>query len=51
MIDAMTCTELPSAAMGPPSRSVKALSRDYEAGAILPSDCCGGGSNRMYPPV
>ena len=39
MIDAMTCRELPAAAMGPPSRSAEALSRDDEAGAILLSNC------------
>ena len=40
MIDAMTCRELPAAAIGLPSRSVEALSRDDEAGAIQPSNSC-----------
>ena len=48
MIDSMTCTELPAAAMGSPSRSAEAQSRNDEAGAILPSNCRGGRSNRMY---
>ena len=40
MIEAMTFRELLAAAMGPPSRSVEALSRDDEAGAILQSNSC-----------
>ena len=40
MIEAMTCRELPAAAMRPPSRSVEVLSRDDEAGAILQSNSC-----------
>ena len=48
MMDAMTCTELPAAAMGQPSRSVEAQSRNDEAGALLPSNGRGGRSNRMY---
>ena len=48
MIDAITCRELPSAAMGPPSRSAEALSRDNEAGAILLSNCRGGRSHRKH---
>ena len=39
-IEAMTCRELPAAAMRPPSRSVEVLSRDDEAGAILQSNSC-----------
>ena len=35
MIDAMTCIELPAAAMGLQSRSVEALSLDDEAEATL----------------
>ena len=34
MIDAMTCRELTAAALGPPSRSAEALSRDDDAGAF-----------------
>ena len=33
---------------GPLSRSAKALSLADEAGAILPSNCFGGRSNRIY---
>ena len=42
MIEAMACTELTAAAMRLPSKSVEALSRDNEAGAILHSNCHGG---------
>ena len=37
-----------SFSMGPPSRSAEALSRDDVAGAILPSNCRRGLSNRKY---
>ena len=47
-MDAMTCRELPAAAMGQLSRSAEALSRDDEAGAILPSNCHGGRSNSIF---
>ena len=42
MINTMTCTELPVAALGQQSQSKDALSLANEAGAILPSKCCGG---------
>ena len=48
MIDSMTCTELSAAEVGQPSWSTEALSLDDEAGAILPSLCHEGQSNRMY---
>ena len=48
MIEVMICTELPAAAMGLPSRSTEALSRDDKAGAILHTICSGGLSIRIF---